>query len=581
MSQAEEARRQRVDWRSVAAGMAHGTRRAIARFPITALFLLLPAINASLLIEEHGLFSDGKNDFVVPFLGGALASLAASLFWESRTRDPWVRHCGAIIAAVFAFALLWLHAATHTIEWVLLLALVGLVPVSPYIGRGSAAAFWLFAVRLGVALLLAWLALLLFAGGISAILASLTYLFGVAVPERLYSHIWAIAAIFAAPLFGLGQIPRNLGRAPDVDGRTYGQRGVRALGEFVAVPLLLAYALILHAYALKIAVTQEVPQGQVGWLVLAFGMSVIGSLVVCRPFMRPERAPTAFFLRIWPFILVVPIALLAYALYLRIGAYGITPDRYLLALFGLVLAILVALQRVPSLRGDIRLMVVVPAVALLLASFGPQGASSISLRSQIHRFLAIVNDPAARETRADEALEALRYISANDGLIRVTPEGFDPSDTGVGEYRAIARAWGINPDRDRRGADRFFSLTYPQQEAVGVALFDLVVPDAGLIAGQRKPVTVTLPEDKQVELSLREGAFRVARENGQGVTFTIDPARVTAILESGTGTTPRIVLESDGKRVMLAPSFLYGIRAPQPEIRNFAGAIFLRSEDWD
>ena len=103
--------------------------------------------------------------------------------------------------------------------------------------------------------------------------------------------------------------------------------------------------------------------------------------------MRAERAPTAFFLRIWPYILIVPIVLLAYALYLRIGAYGVTPDRYLLALFGLVLAILVVLQRFPTLRGDIRLMVVVPALALLLASFGPQGASSVSLRSQVHRFL--------------------------------------------------------------------------------------------------------------------------------------------------------------------------------------------------
>jgi hypothetical protein len=273
--------------------------------------------------------------------------------------------------------------------------------------------------------------------------------------------------------------------------------------------------------------------------------------------------------------------LLAYALYLRIGAYGITPDRYFVALFALVLVILVTLQRFPTLRGDIRLMVAVPAVALLLGSFGPQGASSVSMRSQVDRFLAIVNDPAARETEADEALAALRYISAKDGLSRVTPEGFDQRDAEEGEYRAVARAWGLDPDRNRRAGDRFFSLTYPQQEAVGVSQFDLVVPDAGMIAGQRKPVVVMLPAGKKIELSLREGALRIAKENGRDITFDIDPARVTAILESGTGATPRIVLESDDKRVMLAPSFLYGTRAPQPEIRNFAGAIFLRSQDWD
>src|SRR5690606_26366728 len=115
---------------------------------------------------------------------------------------------------------------------------------------------------------------------------------------------------------------------------------------------------------------------------------VVGSLVVCRPFMRAERAPTGFFLRVWPFILIVPILLLAYALYLRVGAYGITPDRYLVALFALVLVILVVLQQLPASRGDIRFMVFVPCVALLLASFGPQGANAVSLRSQAARFLA-------------------------------------------------------------------------------------------------------------------------------------------------------------------------------------------------
>lgn len=578
-----EIRRSGTDWRSVAGEMAGGARQAFSRFPITTILLLLAAANAVLLLHQHGLFSDGRNDFVVPLLGAALTATSATLFWESRTGDPWIRHCGSLIAAVFVFCLLWLDTAMHTLDWTLAVALVGLLPVSPFIGRGSPTAFWLFAARMCFAALLALLALLLFAGGISAILASLTYLFGVAVPQLLYEHIWLVCGLFVAPLFGLGQIPRDLAREPDLESQAYAQRGIRALGEFVAVPLLLVYALILHAYALKIAISRDVPAGQIGWLVLAFGTSIVGALVVCRPFMRGERAPTAFFLRVWPFLVIVPLILLAYALTLRIGSYGVTPERYLLALFAVVLAALVVLQWFPARPDDIRPMVLVPVVALLVASFGPQGANAISTRSQASRFLAIVNDPELKKTKNDEALGALRYLSAQDALQRVAPKGFvaGPDAVDAGEYRAVARAWGLNPDRNLRNADRFFSLTYPQQEAVAVSRFDLVVPDAGLIVGQRKPVTVSLPDRSgELQVSLDKGSLTIAGANWH-VAFAIDPERVTAIIENGTGSMPKIVLESQGRRVMLAPSFLYGEKEPQPQIRNFAGAIFLRAGDWE
>src|SRR5690606_31284962 len=103
---------------------------------------------------------------------------------------------------------MWLHNATDTLRWTFAAALVGLVIVAPYLARGTGSALWLFAVRLAFAIVLAGLALFLFAGGISAIFASLTYLFGIEVPTNLYLHVWAITGLLAAPLSGLGQIPR-------------------------------------------------------------------------------------------------------------------------------------------------------------------------------------------------------------------------------------------------------------------------------------------------------------------------------------------------------------------------------------
>src|SRR5690606_14855624 len=119
-----------------------------------------------------------------PLVGGGLGSLAASLFREARGGASWIRHGASLAAGITCFLLLWLDRPTRTLDWALMAALIGLVPVSGFLGRGTSGSFWLFSARLAFAAVLALLALLLFAGGISAILASLTYLFGIGVPDK-------------------------------------------------------------------------------------------------------------------------------------------------------------------------------------------------------------------------------------------------------------------------------------------------------------------------------------------------------------------------------------------------------------
>lgn len=572
--------RKATGWRAVALEMVEGTREAVIRLPVTALFLLLMALNASFLIEDRGLFSiGGETDFVVPFLAAALASLAVSLFSEARDADPWVRHCGSIIAGVAAFCLMWLHNATDTLRWTFAAALVGLVIVAPYLARGTGSALWLFAVRLAFAIVLAGLALFLFAGGISAIFASLTYLFGIEVPNNLYLHVWAITGLLAAPLFGLGQIPREFVSEPDATAAGFMERGMRALGDFVAAPLLIVYALILHIYALKILVTGEVPQGQIGWLVLAFGFCVFGSLIVIHPFLKAARAPTRLLLRLWPFMLPVPLILLFYALALRIGQYGVTPERFLLGLFGVVAAILLVLQIFPRTRGDIRYMTALPVIALALASFGPQGGVATALRSQSARFLAIVNNPPVEGSRHDEALSALRYLAGENAARRVAPQNFDENKRDGGDYRAVALAWGLDPDRPRFDNDGYFSLNYPQSSALEVGAFDLVVPNVGIYGGNAQPLTLELPSGAALSIRLEENAVLIA-VGGLETRFAISADRIRDLVAKGQNETPGIALESGGRKILLVPSFISGRVQSDPQLTGFNGTFLLRANDW-
>ncbi|MCV0409110.1 MAG: DUF4153 domain-containing protein, partial [Rhizobiaceae bacterium] len=293
-------------FRTVAEDMLAGARGAMLRFPVPSLAFLLLAIEVNLDINDHGLIAG--RDLRLPLAGLACAALAANLGGEARGhRGSWQAQALAAAAGVAGFAALFWDRALNTFEWPLLAGLAGLVLVGPFLGRGNSQAFWMFGVRLTFAVLLAGLALLLVAGGLSAIFASLTYLFGAEIPERAYEHVWATTGLFIAPLFGLGQIPADFDTEPDATAQAFMDRGVRSLGDYVAAPLLLVYAVILHAYALKIVLTGDVPEGQIGWLVLCYGGSVMAALIVIHPFLDTARAPTRFVARIWPLLLPVPL----------------------------------------------------------------------------------------------------------------------------------------------------------------------------------------------------------------------------------------------------------------------------------
>jgi hypothetical protein len=84
--------------------------------------------------------------------------------------------------------------------------------------------------------------------------------------------------------------------------------------------------------------------------------------------------------------MVVPTFLLALAVWQRINEYGVTPERYCLCLFAIWLAAMAIYMGVARGRIDLRAIPASLGLALLLSSFGPWGAVSVSIRSQLGEF---------------------------------------------------------------------------------------------------------------------------------------------------------------------------------------------------
>jgi hypothetical protein len=589
MTASGEGRRPDTGWRTVFMEMLTGAREAAQRLPVTTLFLLAAALQANLVAadihlfgeDSQGLPSDRNFEVGLGLVAGATASLAVTLRGEARKVSSAKTLPLALLAGIVACLVLALPDHFLTLEWAVMLGLVALVPIAPFIGRGDSSAFWIFAARSAFAVLLGVLALLLFAGGISAILASLTYLFGIPVPDDLYGHVWLSTGLFAAPLFGLGQLPDRFDETPGEALQGFMDRGMRALGDFVAAPLLILYAIILHLYAMKIAVTGEVPQGQIGWLVLTYGFCIFAALIIINPFFDRARAPTRAFLRLWPFFLPIPLVLLAYALMLRVGEFGITPERYLLGLFGLVTALLLALQLLARVRGDIRAIAALPAAALILGGFGPQGALGVSIASQASRFLEIVNNSPVEGERHKEALGALSFLAARDALARVLPEGLPASalESDSHPYRTVAKAWGLDPDRlgPNRRALPLNDRSRPT--AFTAAGFDTVIQPVRLAVDMKEPVTVRLPEGKEIVFALEADALVVIAD-GQSTLFPVAASRIEALAQLDVDAPAQLRLEADGRALQLIPTYLYIDPGPPLRLENLEATVLLRTEDW-
>ena len=574
-------------WKAVILDMIEGARDAAFRFPVTTLMLFALAMDGNLSIA--GLLFIGNIGWYVSLglLAGAMASLAAVLWCEARGRSFGFGVIASAVAAVIAYVLVWYADQTRAYEWVLLPALAGLVLIAPYVWRGSAGTFWLFCVRFAFAVVLGGLALALAAGGISAILLSLTYLFGIDIPDDLYGYVWSTTGLFLAPLFGLGRIPHRFDEQIVAGDEQYMSIGMRALGDFVAAPLLIVYALILHAYAAKVGVTGEVPKNQVGWLVLGYGFCVFGSLLLTAPFWSAARAPMRLLLRIWPFVMPVPLALLFYAAWLRIGQYGVTPERYLLVLYGTVASLIVQAQLIKSLRGDIRLIVALPVLALCLASFGPQGVVGLSISSQAKRFFALMeHEPRDAATEAD-AVSALRFLSRFHGLDAVKPENLELTKKprwrryAHEDLKLVAEAYGLNPDAySERGTNLAFYRYFQMSRALDASGFDLVKPQAHLFdnGNQNAVRKVNLPSG-EMELLLLNGEISV-KWREQTTAFSIAEADILKIADAPTDTPQVMDLKSGSKHMRLIFGNVNGQRQPAPKITNMSFTLLLRSQDW-
>lgn len=207
-----------------------------------------------------------------------------------------------------------------------------LVAIIPFMKRGDNEGFWdynksLFinAVQTAVFTLVLW-------GGLALAVVAVENLFGVRVGSRFWERMAYTILIFGSSLIftlfakdGLVTLRTSVPYPPVL----------RFFVQYVLVPLLVVYLVILYSYGMKIVLEWDLPKGWVSYLVLAYSALGLLSLLLLHPLHGAgEKVWVRFFARSFYLTLLPLLVLLFVAIGVRVAAYGVTENRY----FVLVLA---------------------------------------------------------------------------------------------------------------------------------------------------------------------------------------------------------------------------------------------------
>jgi hypothetical protein len=258
---------------------------------------------------------------------------------------------------------------------------------SPFLGRREENGFWQFNRALFQRFCLSFGYAMVFHVGLAAALAAMDALLGMKVHGKIYMDLWIFSVFVVQTWHFLAGVPSSVEALENE--RDY-PAGLKVFAQYMLVPLVSLYALILYVYMGKIIATQVWPKGTVTGLVS--GLSVFGvlTLLLLHPAReREENLWIKVFSRGFYAGMLPLLAMLFMAIWKRVGPYGITEQRYFLIVLALWITAM-AFYFLRSREWNIKVVPVSLCLVALTTSFGPWGAYGTSRFSQQRRLKGIL-----------------------------------------------------------------------------------------------------------------------------------------------------------------------------------------------
>jgi hypothetical protein len=260
------------------------------------------------------------------------------------------------------------------------------VAILPFSKSKSQLGFWNYNKILFLRLVLGALySAVIFLGILFALLAIMA-LFDAEIDPKTFAQLFFFTVGVFNTWFFLAGIPKEFKQ--DFSEEEY-PKGLRVFTQFVLIPLLLCYLLILYVYGGKIILTWDWPRGIVTYMIVA--ISVLGIFTNLLLFPSQEFKESGWiklFYRTFYLLLFPLIILLFFAIGIRIEEYGLTVNRYIITLLGIWLSFIAIYFSFG--KKDIKVIPISLASFMIFASFGPWGMFSLSELNQTNRLIRVL-----------------------------------------------------------------------------------------------------------------------------------------------------------------------------------------------
>ncbi|MDR1918461.1 MAG: DUF4153 domain-containing protein [Tannerellaceae bacterium] len=387
-------------------------KQAILRFPVAVLFCVTLFILDCLGIGDYD-FSPGDDVLIKANMLlslGFVAAVGLRLLAQDLKLRGWRGYPDVLLIPLLALYYFLLperpkdfEDAIFTCYIVFSITAFVLLCVAPYTGSKQPLRFWQYNVEVWWRALFSFIGASVFFGGFALALWSLEVLFDVTMRDVHFLYVATVFYILFAPLFFIAGLPEQsqIAEAP-IKNYPF----LRVLGQYILLPVLATYLLILYTYGLKILFTWHLPNGWVSWLIIWY--SGIGLLIYCmlhNLYVNRESKTVLFFGRAFFYSLLPLIVLLFVALARRISDYGFTEKRYYLLLAACWLTG-VSLYMILSKVKSVRWLLISFAGIALLSLVGPWSAFNVSEASQLRR----LENTSSTDSLATKA-KSMDYVS--------------------------------------------------------------------------------------------------------------------------------------------------------------------------
>ncbi|WP_171036642.1 DUF4153 domain-containing protein [Dyadobacter sediminis] len=258
-----------------------------------------------------------------------------------------------------------------------------LVSFAPFWGVNEPNGFWQFNKTLFLQILNATLyAVTLYIGLLIAV-ETVQFLFNIKFLFQIEQDLMTVIFTFFHTLFFLSKIPEPLA---GLENQSDYPSGLKIFTQYVLLPLEVIYLVILYVYTGKILVQWKLPEGGVAYLVLAFSTAGILALLLLYPLRKNqhERWVNLFSHRFYLALLPL-IVLLFTGIFRRINDYGITENRYLVAVLAFWL-LGITVYFLFGKKEDIRWIPVTLSVICFVLPIGPWNIFQVAKNSQLEKF---------------------------------------------------------------------------------------------------------------------------------------------------------------------------------------------------